>query len=41
MKGKLYIDGKDAFEEYGVFVERWGYKALIQMPNFKSITSKA
>lgn len=39
MKGKLYIDGKDAFEEYGVFVERWGYKALIQMPNFKSVTT--
>ena len=39
MKGKLYIDGKDAFEEYGVFVERFGYKALIQMPSFKTITT--
>lgn len=39
MKGKLYIDGKDAFERYGVFVEQYGYKALIQAPAFKSIES--
>lgn len=39
MKGKLYIDGKDAFERYGVFVEQYGYKALIQIPPFKSIDS--
>lgn len=35
-KGKLYIDGNDAYSEFGVFVERWGYKALIQMPSFKT-----
>ena len=39
MKGRLYIDGTDAFDEYGVFVEQYGYKALIQLPSFKSIDS--
>lgn len=39
MKGKLFIDGKDAFEEYGLFVEQYGYKALIQMPAFKNVTT--
>lgn len=39
MVGKLLIDEKDAFLEYGVFVEQYGYKALIQMPPFKSIDS--
>lgn len=39
MKGKLYIDGKDVFVRYGVFVERYGYKALIQFPPFKDIDS--
>ena len=32
--GRLFIDNKDAFTEYGVFVERYVYKALIQMPPF-------
>lgn len=35
--GKLYIDDKDAYYEYGVFVEQFGYKALIQMPSFKKL----
>ena len=39
MVGKLLIDEKDAFLEYWVFVEQYGYKALIQMPPFKSIDS--
>lgn len=39
MKGRLYIDGTDAFDEYGVFVEQYGYKALIQLPPFKNIES--
>lgn len=39
MKGRLFIDGKDVFTEYGVFVEQYGYKALIQAPPFKSIDS--
>ena len=34
--GRLFIDNKDAFTEYGIFVERYGYKALIQMPPFKT-----
>lgn len=39
MVGKLFIDGKDAFLEYGVFVEQYGYKELIQMPSFKKLDS--
>lgn len=39
MVGKLIIDGKDAFGEYGVFVEQYGYGGLIQMPPFKNITT--
>lgn len=37
MKDKLYIDGQDAFLEYGIFVEQYAYKELIQMPQFKKI----
>ena len=36
-QGKLFINGRDAFVEYGVFVERYGYKGLIQQPSFKSL----
>lgn len=39
MKGRLYIDGTDAFDEYGVFVEQYGYKDIIQLPPFKNIDS--
>lgn len=35
--GKLLIDGNDAYSDYGLFVEKGGYKSLIQMPSFKSI----
>jgi len=35
--GKLYIDGRDAWLEYGVFVERGDYKGVIQMPAFKKL----
>lgn len=35
-EGRLFIDNNDAYTEYGVFVERYGYKALIQMPSFKN-----
>lgn len=38
-RGRLYIDGKDAFSYYGIFVEQYGYKALIQQPSFKKLTS--
>lgn len=37
--GKLYIDGKDAFAQYGVFVERYGYGQVIGMPPFKTVES--
>lgn len=36
-QGKLFIDGKDAMNEYGIFVERYGFKGLIQMPSFKKL----
>lgn len=38
-EGELFIDGKDAILEYGVFVERYGYKGLIQMASFKALDS--
>lgn len=38
-QGKLLVDGEDAFLEYGIFVEQYGYKALIQMPSFKKLNS--
>lgn len=34
---KLFIDEKDAFEEYGVFIERNGHRQVVQMPAFKKI----
>lgn len=37
MKNRLYIDGHDAFVEYGIFVEQGGYKQLIQFPAFKTL----
>ena len=37
MVGKLFIDGVDAFSEYGVFVEQYGYKGVVQFPQFKTI----
>lgn len=36
MKNRLFIDGHDAFIEYGIFVEQGGYKQVIQFPAFKS-----
>lgn len=38
-EGKLFIDGSDALLTYGVFVEKGGYKSLIQFPAFKKIDS--
>lgn len=38
LTGRLYIDGADAFTEYGVFVEQYGYKGLVGMPAFKTIS---
>lgn len=39
MKGVFYMDGRNALTEYGVFVEQYGYKGLIQYPAFKKLTS--
>lgn len=36
-QGKLYIDDLDAFLEYGIFVEKGGYKRVVQMPSFKKL----
>ena len=35
--GKLIVDGLDAMLEYGIFVEKGGYKGVVQMPSFKSL----
>lgn len=38
LTGKTSVDGADLWENYGVFVEQYGYKALVQMPAFKTIS---
>lgn len=37
MTGQLYIDGKDAYTIYGVYVVDGGYDELIAMPPLKSV----
>ena len=37
MKGKLFIDGTDAYVKYGILVEKQGLKGLVQMPVFKKL----
>lgn len=37
MKGRLLINGIDAYERYGVIVEHYGYKGLVQYPPLKKI----
>lgn len=39
MAGRVRIDGRDSFSEYGVLVEDGGYKALYQVPSFKKLDS--
>lgn len=39
MIGKLYIDGIDAFDCYGVFVVENGYSALLSWPALKKVES--
>ena len=36
-QGKFYVDGRDAMTEYGIFVEKGGYKGVVQMPSFKKL----
>lgn len=37
MTGKLFIDGADAYSEFGVFVEDGGYAGLVGHPQLKSL----
>ncbi len=39
MIGKLYIDGKDTYALYGVFVVNGGYNELLAFPSLKKIDS--
>ena len=41
MEGELYIDGKDAFTSYGIFVANNGYTAIISFPAFKDLDSNS
>lgn len=35
--GRMTVDGYDAMQEYGIFVEKSGYKQVVQMPSFKKL----
>lgn len=39
MKGRLYIDGKDAYAEFGVYVVQGGWNELIAYPSLKAVES--
>nr|DAD63654.1 MAG TPA: hypothetical protein [Caudoviricetes sp.] len=39
MTGRLYIDGKDVYTEYGVYVVKGGWNELIAYPSLKPIDS--
>lgn len=39
MTGRFYIDGKDVYTEYGVYVQEKGYNELVAFPPLKSVTS--
>lgn len=39
MTGRFYIDGKDVYTEYGVYVQEEGYNELVAFPPLKSVTS--
>lgn len=39
MSGRFYIDGKDAFTEYGIYVQEGGYNELVAYPPLKAVTS--
>jgi len=41
MKGTLYINGIDAYTEYGVFVEQNGYTGIVQYPPLKKVDSNS
>ena len=37
MKGRLYIDGFDAYTVYGVYITEGGYNELVAMPSLKAV----
>lgn len=37
MEGRFFIDGKDAYTEYGVYVEEGGYNELLKYPSLKPV----
>nr|DAP49967.1 MAG TPA: hypothetical protein [Caudoviricetes sp.] len=39
MKGRLYIDGRDAYAEFGVYVIQGGWNELIAYPPLKAVES--
>lgn len=39
MTGRLFVDGKDAYTEWGVFVVEQGYNDLVTMPPLKTFDS--
>ena len=39
MQGQLYIDGHDAFAEYGVYIVDEGLNDLIAMPPLKTVVT--
>lgn len=39
MTGRFYIDGKDVYSEYGVYVQEAGYNELVAFPELKAVTS--
>lgn len=39
MIGRLYIDGKDVYEEYGVYIVRGGWNELVAFPPLKAVNS--
>ena len=39
MKGRLYIDGNDAYKQYGVYVVQGGWNELISYPSLKAVES--
>ena len=38
MTGRFYIDGKDVYSEYGVYVQEAGYNELVAFPELKAVT---
>lgn len=39
MTGRLYIDGSDAYQQYGVYVTEGGWNGLVSMPPMKAVES--